>query len=157
MPPNLPQNELSDLCKRHYVFKLPDNGSSVSGKNISEFGIILEILGSIWPFFYYIINKKWNDFMERRSPLWYKTSLISNTCISIVNIMWEWGLVSRGGGTMLYRQKTESVTYWLLLFYIKSRVPWQFLCTFLHKRWQILLILSKCNLYFQGIAHFYKF
>ena len=41
-------------------------------------------------------------------PLSDTRHIIPKTCISIVNIMWELSLVSRGG-TMLQRQHTENV------------------------------------------------
>ena len=59
-----------------------------------------------------------NDFIGHCSTPWNKTPLMPNTCINIVNFMWEWGLVSRGEGTMFQRQKTENVAIWSKLFYI---------------------------------------
>ena len=90
-------------------------------------------------------------------PPWYKKPLVPNTCINIVNIMWEWGLVSRVGGMMLQRLKTENVAFWSLLFYINNRVLLQFLCTILHEMKNIPSILSNCNLHTERIAHFDKF
>ena len=107
--------------------------------------------------FYYIINQKRIYFMEHRSPPWYKTTLIPNTCINIVNIMWKWGLVSREERCCSGKKKTENVAFWTLLFYINNRVLSQFLCTILHDIWQIPLFLSNYNLHMERITHFYKF
>ena len=84
--------------------------------------------------------------------------LILNTCINKVNIMWEWGLVSKGG-TMLQGQKNniENVTFRSYLFYINHCVLWQFLRTILHVIWQSPLILSICNLHLKRIVDSDKF
>ena len=80
--------------------------------NLWDFGVNITI-------FYYIINQKRNDFMGHPSTPWNNRPLIQNVCINIVNIMWEWGLVS-WGGTMLQRQESKNVAIWLWLCYINN-------------------------------------
>ena len=84
---------------------------------------------SIWPFLLYNQPKTEWFYGTSSPPPWNKTPLIPNTCINIVNIMWEWGLVSQGG-TMLQRQKNENVAISSSMFYINNRFLWQFLRIF---------------------------
>ena len=72
--------------------------------------IILEILGQKCHFFHYIINQKRNNFIKHCSPPCTKKPLISEMCIYIKSSLCKWGLGTRGGGTMFYRQKIKGVS-----------------------------------------------
>ena len=67
------------------------------------------------------------NLWDNPPPPGYKR--IPNMCIDIVNIMWEWGVVSKGK-RMLQRQKknqNENVIIWLRLCYWNNCVLRQFL------------------------------
>ena len=148
------------LCTHCILLSLYHHGLREINKLKIEIGIIFDILGSIWPFLHYIINQKRNDFYGTSFPPWYKTPLIPNMCINIVNIMWEWGLVSRGGGERCLKRQKINPKMWgflSLLFYIINRVPWHFPCTILHEIWQISFILSTYNLPTRRMVYFDKF
>ena len=84
-----------------------DNGSSVSGKNILELGIIFEILWSQWPFLLYKQPKMECFYGILPHPPWNKNLLIPNMCNNRVNIVWEWGLVSKGNDVAVWNDFME--------------------------------------------------
>ena len=63
--------------------------------------------GAKMSFFHYIINQNRNNFIKHCSPPCTKKPLISEMCIYIKSSLCKWGLGTRGGGTMFYRQKTK--------------------------------------------------
>ena len=81
---------------------------------VLDFGVILS-------FYYLTINKNWNDFIKLRPP-WYNTPFIPGMYIDIRKTLCKWSLVSRGGGAMLQRQKSENMTIWPWLCY-KNNCP----------------------------------
>ena len=74
---------------------------------------ILPNFGDFWAkmsFFHYIINQKRNNFIKHCSPPCTKKPLISEMCIYIKSSLCKWGIGTRGGGTMFYRQKIKGVS-----------------------------------------------
>ena len=67
--------------------------------------------GAEMSFLHYIIYQNRNNFIKHCSPPpCTKKPLISEMCIYIKSSLCKWGLGTRGGGTMFYRQKTKGVS-----------------------------------------------